>query len=192
MIHETVVTTENADGSIHIAPMGIHDDKGNIILAPFRPSTTLDNLVRSGEAVVNFTDDVRIFAGCVTGRRNWPTRPATKVAGGVLDAALAHAEVRVERIDEDELRPRFHCQAVHLETHAPFAGFNRAQAAVLEGAILVSRLDRLAPEKIEREIDYLRIAIEKTAGERERIAWRWLMERIDAWHRHGAAETRPS
>ena len=40
-------------------------------------------------------------------------------------------------------------------TIAPFRGFNRAQAAVVEAAILVSRLHMLPPDKIEREIGYL-------------------------------------
>ena len=34
-------------------------------------------------------------------------------------------------------------------------------------------------EKIEREIDYLGIAMDKTAGQREKEAWGWLMEKID-------------
>ncbi|MGH6927953.1 MAG: DUF447 family spectrin-like domain-containing protein, partial [Dongiaceae bacterium] len=81
-------------------------------------------------------------------------------------------------LTEDELRPRFRCAVVHEEMHRPFHGFNRAQAAVVEGAILVSRLHMLPAEKIEREIAYLQIAIDKTARPRERQAWEWLMERM--------------
>jgi hypothetical protein len=69
--------------------------------------------------------------------------------------------------------------------HAPFRGFNRAQAAVVEAAILVSRLHMLPADKIDREIEYLKIAIDKTAGPREREAWEWLMERVSV---HRAAE----
>ena len=58
----------------------------------------------------------------------------------------------------------------------PFLGLNRAQAAVLEAAILVSRLHMLPRAKVERELGYLAIAIDKTAGEAEREAWGWLME----------------
>jgi hypothetical protein len=43
----------------------------------------------------------------------------------------------------------------------------------------------LPAEKIEREIAYLQIAIDKTAGPRERQAWEWLMQRI-AEHKAGA------
>ena len=58
-------------------------------------------------------------------------------------------------------------------------GFNRAQYSVLEAAILISRLTMLPLAKIESEIDYLRIGLEKTAGDRELEAWGWLMAVID-------------
>jgi hypothetical protein len=69
---------------------------------------------------------------------------------------------------------------VHEAAHAPAPGFNRAQAAVIEAAILTSRLHMLPPEKIRAELAYLTIAISKTAGAREQEAWDWLMARIDA------------
>lgn len=186
MIHESVVTTCAADGRVHIAPMGVRHGDGDIILAPFRPSGTLENLLRDGFAVINYTDDVRVIAGCLTGRFDWPLAPAARVPGMRLADCLAHAEVRVERTVPDETRPQLHCRIVHEETHAPFRGFNRAQAAVVEAAILVSRLHLLPREKVEREIAYLTIAIEKTAGAHEREAWGWLMERIKRHDADGA------
>ena len=78
---------------------------------------------------------------------------------------------------------------VRDETHAAFPGFNRAQAAVIEGAVLVSRLHMLAREKIDAEVEYLRIAIDKTAGESEREAWGWLMTAV-AKQREAAAGTK--
>jgi hypothetical protein len=186
MIRETIVTTQDRDGRVHIAPIGLIVGGDGFVIAPFRPSTTLDNLQANPHAVANYTDDVLVFAGCLTGRRDWPTRPATKVPGAVLDQALAHAELAVAHFTDDATRPRFLCRVVHEETHAPFRGFNRAQAAVVEAAILVSRLHMLPAEKIEREIAYLQIAIDKTAGPRERQAWEWLMQRI-AEHKAGTA-----
>jgi uncharacterized protein len=178
MIIESIITTLGADGRPHIVPMGVIWREGRPVLAPFRPSLTLDNLVLSGAAVINHTDDVRIFAGCLTGRRDWPVRPADRVAGCVLTAALAHQELAVERVEDDAARPRFHCRVVHEAAHGAFRGFNRAQAAVIEAAILVSRLHLLPRDKVEREKAYLEIAIGKTAGDREREAWAWLDERI--------------
>lgn len=183
MIRETIITTMAPDGRVHVAPMGLTVDGGRFVLAPFRPSTTLENLKANPCAVANFTDDVLVFAACIAGRRDWPTRPATKVRGAILEQTLAHAELEVEQFEDDELRPRFHCAVVHEETHRPFRGFNRAQAAVIEAAILVSRLHMLPPEKIAREVEYLQIAISKTAGPRELEAWELLLDRIRA---HGA------
>jgi hypothetical protein len=158
------------------------------VIAPFRPSTTLENLRQIPFAVANYTDDVRIFAGCLTGRRDWPTRPATHVPGAVLGQTLAHAELKVVAVTEDDLRPRFRCTIVHEAMHRPFHGFNRAQAAVIEAAILVSRLHMLPAEKVDREIAYLQIAIDKTARPREKQAWDWLMQRIAE---HRAEQSQP-
>lgn len=181
MIFESIVITLDSNERVHIAPMGIRTVDGDTVIAPFKPSTTLANLHQTGVAVVNFTDDVRVFAGCLTGRRDWPTRAASRVRGRVLEQALAHRELRVERFEDDELRPAFFCSVAFEESHRPFRGFNRAQAAVIEAAILISRLDRLPQEKIDSELEYLNIAIEKTAGPREREAWGWLIARVDAF-----------
>lgn len=180
-ILETIVITRRADGAPHIAPLGIREQDDLVLLAPFRPSATLDNLHRDGRAVVNLTDDVRVFAGCLTGRRDWPVRPAERIAGWVLEAALSHRELEVVRIEDDDLRPRFYLREAHAANHAPFRGFNRAQAAVVEAAILVSRLHLLSSDKIDREIAYLQIAIDRTAGPREHQAWTWLIARIEAF-----------
>ncbi len=77
------------------------------------------------------------------------------------------------------MRPRFICAVRRIATHRPFLGMNRAKAAVLEAAILATRLDRLDREKIEREIAYLKIAIDKTAGDAEKRAWERLMRKIE-------------
>jgi hypothetical protein len=190
MIRECIVTTQNSAGAVHVAPLGLIEEGEHLVIAPFRPSLTLDNLRENPYAVANYTDDVLVFAGCLTGRRDWPTRPATKVPGAVLEQTLAHAELEVVALTEDELRPRFRCAVVHEEMHRPFRGFNRAQAAVVEAAILVSRLHMLPAEKIEREIAYLQIAVDKTARPRERQAWEWLMERIVEHRAKTGAERR--
>jgi uncharacterized protein len=182
MIRETVITSRAADGRVHVAPMGVTVLDDGYLIQPFRPSRTLDYVLETRCAALNFSDDVRIFAGCISGRkRDWPTLPATRLPTVRLDGALAHEEIEVERIEEDPVRPRLYCRAVHAETHAPFRGFNRAQAAVVEAAILVSRLHMLPPEKIDQEIAYLQIAITKTAGPAEEEAWRWMLEAIAAF-----------
>ncbi len=180
-IVETVVTTTDASGTPHIAPLGLIEDGEGWIIAPFKPSRTLANLTANPFAVASHPNDIRIIAGCVTGRRDWPTVPAETVKGVRLRDAVSHWELAVERVTEDDQRPRFHCKVVHVASHAPWGGYNRAEAAVLELAVLTTRLAMLPPEKIDAELAYLNIAISKTAGPREREAWDWLMERVTAF-----------
>ena len=182
MIWETIVTSRSSTGRVHVAPMGIRESaEGRVILAPFRPSTTLENVLATRVAVVNASDDVRVFAGCLTGRHDWPTRACERIECVRLDGAVAHRELALATVEDDGERPRLHCDVVFAATHRPFRGYNRAQAAVIEAAILVSRLHMLPREKVETEMKYLAIAIDKTAGPHEREAWSWLVEAIAAF-----------
>lgn len=182
MIRETIVSTIDSTGRVHLAPIGLITDGDDFMIAPFHPSTTLDNLRVVPFAVANFTDDVRVFAGCLTGRNVWPTAACKDIAVPRLAGALAHAELAVAHTSEDGQRPRFHCRVLRTVAHAPFRGFNRAQAAVIEAAILVSRLRLLPRDKIEREIAYLGIAVSKTASAAEQEAWDWLIEAINDFY----------
>jgi hypothetical protein len=178
VIFETVVTTLAPDGRKHVAPMGVRYRGPHVVLMPFKPSTTYDNILATRCAVLNIVTDTRVFAGCVTGRRDWPTQPAEHIVGVRLDCALSHVELALAETTDDAQRPVLHMSRVHEAVHARFAGFNRAQAAVLEGAVLVSRLHMLPPQKIDSEMAYLQIAIDKTAGPGEHEAWGWLVEAV--------------
>jgi uncharacterized protein len=188
MIFETLVTTLGVDGRVHFAPMGAQYFGEEVLLQPFKPSGTLDNILRSGAAVLNLTTDVRVFAGCVTGRRDWPTLPAECIAGRRLASALAHLELQLLRCEDDAQRPVLHLTRLCERTHSPFPGFNRAQAAVIEGAVLVSRLRRLSAAKVDAEMAYLQIAIDKTAGPVEREAWGWLTDAVAAFRTSTAGQ----
>lgn len=185
-IFETVVTTCSAAGVPHVAPMGIRYRDGHVVLMPYRPSTTLDNIIATGHAVLNIVVDTRVYAGSVTGRKSWPTMAAERIAGVRLECALSHVELRLEQRTDEAQRTVLVMARVHEATHAPFVGLNRAQAAVVEAAVLVSRLHMLPPEKIDTEMAYLQIAIDKTAGPEEREAWGWLCDAV-LRHRAGSA-----
>lgn len=185
MIYEAVISTRNVDGTSHFSPMGYRLDGDKTVLAPFVPSMTLENLRRDRSAVLNFTDDVSVIAGCLTGRRDWPIIATETVPGWRLATTLAHRELSVARCDDDdEVRPKFYLVTEFEQSHAPFRGFNRAQAAVVEAAILFTRLDWLSAEKVSQEIAYLSIAIGKTAGPTERLAWDWITQAIQDHPKH--------
>lgn len=177
-IHEVIVTTINPQGKPHSAPMGITEQNGHILIQPFKPSSTYDNLKQHRQCTINYIDDVRVFAGALTGRRDWPTLPCQQIESEYLTQALAHTELEIITFEDNEPRACFKGAVICDVNHAPFRGFNRAQSAVIEAAVLVSRLTMLSEEKIRQEIAYLSIAIDKTAGPREIEAWSWLMAKI--------------
>ncbi len=178
MIYEAIISTIDTLGNAHVTPFGIsmHDDL--VVISPYKPSTTLDNILATEHAVMNLTDDVRVFAGALTKRQAWALLPASKVTGFRLADTLAHKELKLVKVIDDALRPQLFMEVLHAEQHQAFNGFNRAQAAVIELAVLVSRLTRLPMEQIKQDITYHTIAIEKTAGARELEAWGWLMEAV--------------
>ena len=176
-INEIILISENADGTPHIAPFGMRERGELLLIAPFRPSTSLDNLMSGRSATVNTIDDVRVFAGALTGRKDWPVN---KLDGAwVLPSALSYKLLKLNKVEEDEQRPQLYFRVEKEANLKPFQGYNRAQAAVIELCVLVSRLNRLPLEKILAEIAYLQIAIDKTAGEQELQAWHWLVEAVD-------------
>lgn len=181
MIFETIVTTLSPSGVPHIAPMGVRYDGDMVVLMPFKPSTTLENILGSGCAVLNLTTDTRVFAGCVTGRRDWPLVPADTIRCLRLGSGLGHVELHLAEIRDDPTRPVLRMARGYAARHGDFAGFNRAQAAIIEGAVLVSRLHMLPASKIDSEMAYLQIAIDKTAGPSELEAWQWLVDAVDAF-----------
>lgn len=184
MINEGIICTKRADGVPHLSPLGYQLKSELVVLSPFVPSNTLDNIREHGIATLNFTDDVRVFAGCLTGRKDWPLIPAEKVELGRLEDCLTHWELEVLQEQADDVRPRFHCRIVNRVTHREFRGFNRAQAAIVEACILATRLDWLEVGKIRTEMRYLTIAVSKTAGDNERCAWQWILEKIDSHPKH--------
>lgn len=182
MIYETIITSMDAEGNVHITPFGVREQEGFVIISPFKPSTTLENILITKSAVMNLTDDVRVFAGALSKKFRAEVVSAEKIQGFRLAETLAHKELRLEKVVVDEVRPQLWMKVVHEKNHQPFKGFNRAQSAVIELAVLASRLSMLPKEKIMQEKSYLQIAMDKTAGEREWQAWSWLNEKIDNFY----------
>lgn len=176
-INEIILITECEDGSPYIAPFGIRERDGLILIAPFRPSTSLDNLLSGRRATINTTDDVRIFAGALTGKRSWLVED--RAGALILETTLTYKSLKLEKVEDDIQRPNLYFSVLKEVMLRPFQGYNRAQAAVVELCVLVSRLNMLPIEKITAELEYLRIAIEKTAGATEQEAWGWLVEAIE-------------
>ena len=170
MIIETIVTTRAADGVINCAPMGVEWDASGgetIVLKPFLETATFRNLSATGVAVINVTDDVRVFARAAITNAEYPTLPAAVVDGVVLADCCSWREVKVQAIDRTPPRSRVETVVVHRGTRREFIGFNRASAAVLEAAIYATRLHILPRAFVDSEMARLQVIVDKTAGPRE-------------------------
>lgn len=177
-IIESIVTTLATDGSVNVAPMGVEWGEETIVLKPFLETATYRNLLANPAAVVNLTDDVRIFARAAISDPVYPTVPAEVVKGAVLAECCAWREVEVRSVDATPPRARIVTAVVHRGVRREFIGFNRARHAVLEAAIYATRLHLLPRELIEREIERLQIIVDKTAGVAEREAMSLLSEHV--------------
>ncbi len=62
LLVESICTTKNGDGSLHSAPIGVRRAGSAVIIEKlFKGTTTLENLMREGFALINLLDDVEIF-----------------------------------------------------------------------------------------------------------------------------------
>ena len=180
MIVETIVTTVAEDGTLNFAPMGVEWGEEIIVLKPFLETTTYRNIVASRAAVVNLTDDVRIFARAAISSPQYESAPATVVRGVVLADCCSWRELEVQAIDSTPPRSRIEMAVVHRGTRREFIGFNRARHAVLEAAIYATRLHLVPRAFIDSEMARLQVIVDKTAGPRELEAMALLADYIHA------------
>jgi hypothetical protein len=167
VIIETIVTTVSTGGDINCAPMGVEWGEDALVLKPFLETATYRNVLATGAAVVNLTDDVRVFARAAVSNPQYPTVPAAVVPGVVLADCCSWREVRARSIDSTPPRSRIEMTVVHRGRQREFIGFNRAQHAVLEAAIYATRLHLLPRPLIESELARLQVIVDKTAGPHE-------------------------
>ena len=181
MILETIVSTVDRDGHPNFAPMGISLEGARVLLRPFRTAVTWKNLQETGEGVVNFTDNVLLFARCAVAESAPPHREARRVRAPILEDVCYWKEFVVESRDLQEDRARFLARVVDEGRARDFAGFNRAKHAVIEATILATRLHLLGRERVVEEIGRLRPLVDKTGGAAEREAFDYLAEHARGW-----------
>jgi hypothetical protein len=178
VIIETIVTTVAADGTVNCAPMGVEWGDDTIVLKPFLETATYRNVIATRAAVVNLTDDIRVFARAAISNPQYETGPATAVRGVVLADCCSWRELEVLTIDSTPPRSRIEATVVHRGTRREFIGFNRARHAVLEAAIYATRVHMLPRTFIDSELARLQVIVDKTAGPHELEAMELLTRHI--------------
>jgi uncharacterized protein len=171
---ETVVTTTGSDGVVNCAAMGVRGDEKELTFRPFEATRTLKNLRWRGEAVVHLTDDVLLFVQAALGRPRPAMRPASVIAGSVIEDASSWREVIVTEItpiEDGTARSQVRARVVAsgAGTQQPL-GLCRARHAAVEASIFASRLRWLGGERVWAELARLQELVDKTAGPRERAA----------------------
>ena len=183
MILEALVTTIGLDGRLNIAPMGPEVEPGEIdrfVLKPFKTATTYRNLIEGKEGVLHVTDDVLLIARAAIGRvENAPTRPADVVRGEILLSAARYYEFQVTSVDDSGDRARISVEVVAEGRQGDLFGLNRGKYAVVEAAILATRLDFLPRDEVFAEFAKLERLVEKTGGRDERSAFALLKEYVN-------------
>ena len=181
MILEGLVTTTDVDGRMHVAAMGPHvceeavqqNALKQLSLLPFRTSQTAENLMSVPEGVFHLVDDVLLLANVVTHSLSTPpgSRTADEIHGWVLEDACRAYEFRLEQSDRSSEREHHVAAVVAVHDQRPFLGFNRAKHAIVEAAILVTRMHLLGTEVIQQKMNELASLVHKTGGRREHEAW---------------------
>jgi uncharacterized protein len=175
-ILEGLVSTTNADGSAHLAPMGpeVESAMTHLVLKPFQTSTTYQNLQRTRRGVFHVTDDVEQLARSAVGAAEpaprWVSESSPPGDWILADACRWYA-FQVVTIDDTQERVRMDVQVISTGSVRDFPGFNRAQFAVLEAAILATRVRWLPEQEIFAQLQRLRPLVEKTGGAAEERAW---------------------
>jgi hypothetical protein len=179
MILETLVATLDAVGLPNVAPMGIGLEGDTVILRPFRGAVTWRNLEATGCGVVQFTDNVLLFARSALASEVPPHRPAEVVRGIVLDDAAHWREFEVGSRDLAGERATFRARVVARGRRRDLLVFNRAQHAVIEATILATRIHLTGVGPVLEEIARLRPLVDKTGGPREREAFAFVTDAVE-------------
>jgi hypothetical protein len=180
MILEGLITTTSVSGGAHLAPMGpcVQGDFQTLLLRPYKSSTTYKNLLNNNCGVFHITDDARLIAYAAVGRVPAMPKmlPANVVQGFTMPEACRAYEFIILDVDDSQERVQMTAEVVAKHTFRDFLGFHRAKHAVLEAAILMTRLHILPRHEVEAEMRKLRIIVDKTAGPEEQEAMGFLEE----------------
>ncbi|QDU75571.1 hypothetical protein Pan97_26040 [Bremerella volcania] len=181
-IVEGMLTTQNADGTVNVAPMGprVNDEFTQFLLRPFPGSRTYENLLRTRQATFHVTDDVEMIAQAAIGDLHQSPEFHSDSGEGyhILAGCCRWYQLEAAQVDTSGERAALTCRVVRMGHLRNFLGLNRAKHAVLELAILATRVHLLSAEEIDQAIVMMSPWVEKTGGDAEVRAWEFLLSAI--------------
>lgn len=151
-------------------------------LRPYEGSRTCDNLLANGNAVIHVTDDALLIAKTAIGHVDSEGLVCQAEGASPKHIRLkdCHRWFAIEVTQYGGTPPRheMHAECVAEGVVRPFFGFNRAKHAVIEAAIMATRIGLIDAETIRVSLSELRIPVDKTAGPAEREAYEMIAQYI--------------
>jgi hypothetical protein len=181
MIIETIFSTVDERGQPNFAPMGVVWGEEELVVRPFRQTQTCRNLLATGHGVVNLTDDVLAFVQSALYDAVLPCFPASAVPGVVFRGACSWRELAVVAAAGTAERAEVHCRVVSKGWQRDFLGFCRAKSAVIEAAILSTRLHLHDSKAVLEALDGYEEIVRKTGDEAERVALQQVRDFVVRW-----------
>jgi uncharacterized protein len=183
MIIEGIVSTERPDGGAHLAPLGpvVDRQQQHWLLRPFQGSATYAHLRAQGRCVFHIVDDPALLVQTLLGQTPADVCRYEPEHGHRLRDCCQWFALQVVSWDISQLRSEAVCRMVASGEGRRFWGWNRAAHALIELAIVISRLHLLEPIHIRQFFELHVSAIEKTGEDRERDAYRSLCRKAEQW-----------
>jgi uncharacterized protein len=178
MIVETIFSTLDEAGKPNFAPMGVVWGQEFLTIRPFRSTVTFRNLVSTGWGVANLADDVLAYVRCALYDAILPHFPAKKVPGIVFQETCSWRELKAVSQTGTDDRAEFLCRVVYDGRQKDFLGFRRASNAVIEAAILATRLPIIGSKTVAQSLVQYEEIVEKTGDETEKQAFQLVHERV--------------
>jgi hypothetical protein len=189
MILEAILSTAEAGGGTHLAPVGViipddlkrAQDIDELGLRLYAGSRSYENLLSRGEGAVNLTDNVLYFVDAAL-RASCPTLPCTRVTPRRIADANGVWEFNVKAFERAGNPAAVTGRVLCYEGASGLFGLCRAHGAVLEAAVAASRRGFLPRGELENAWPGWRSIVAKTGGAREKAAFDMLAEEL---HREG-------
>lgn len=180
MIIETILSTRDEAGNPNFAPMGVTPGEEYVTVRPYRRTRTCRNLLSNGYGVANISDNVLAYVQSGLYGAILPFSPARAIQGFVCQDTCDWWEFEVVSKTESGDRLDLRCRVVYKGHQKEFMGFCRAKNAVLEAAILATRLPFLDQARLMEKLVSYKEIVEKTGSETEaeafQLVWQYVQK----------------
>lgn len=146
--YETIITTEDSEGNLNAAPIGVLcRGPKSIMCRIFKGSTTLDNIISQNEFIVNITEDPELFTWSLLDnlqKDDFNEDKSIKDIDCYFKCQVTDLKEAVKQSDPIKSKGEaivIKADVTELVINNPVKAYNRAFNYVLESLVNFSRLD---------------------------------------------------